>query len=115
MTKSNGTTKRGRLRQPEIITKIQLCRKDQLPACQDRLVRVFHTASGETLYSPCHAFAKMRREFKAKFGRPMRGVTDTYDGPVRTNLDIEQLVKNSNSKELWWVLERIELKDDIVH
>lgn len=113
MSRSNGATKHGRLHQTEIVTKITLYRKGQLSVCQDRLVQVF--ANGESLYSPCHNFAKMRREFEAKFGRPIPGVIDNYEGQVRTKLYVDQLVDDLTGEELQWVLKRIVLKDETAH
>lgn len=113
MARSNGTTKRGTHHQPEIVTQIMLCRKDQLPACQDRLVEVVY--HGGSLYSSWHIFTKMRRQFQKKFGHPIPGVTDTYEGPVRTRLNVNQFIDGSAGEELWWVFIRIVLKDEIVH
>jgi hypothetical protein len=94
--KSNGATKRGEHHRPEIVTQITLCRKDQLSACQDRLVRIF--ANGEYLYSDWHGFTKLRRQFQKKFGRPIPGVADAYEGQVRTKLDVEQLIDDATEE-----------------
>ena len=113
MVKSNGATKRGEHHRPEIVTQITPCRKDQLPACQDRLVRIL--ANGEYLYSGWHGFTKIRRQFQEKFGRPIPGVADDYEGPVRTKFDFDQFCDDATAEELQWIRKRIVLPNEIAH
>lgn len=106
LTKSNGATKRGMLRQPEV-KPIVLYRREELPVCQDRLARVI--SGHDSLYASWHSFIKMRRDFHAEFKRSMPGATDIYDKQVRAEFNLNELADTTTPKQITWIFRRLPL------
>jgi hypothetical protein len=87
-------------------SKINLYQLNELPFLlrKNRMVKIILSAN-DSMYGDWHHFIKIREQFYKKFGRSMPGVTDIYDGSVRTEFDIKKFFNKSTRKQSSWILQ----------